>query len=141
MMLDRGEQLDWFGSTEIIAEAAIAALALYLFLVQMFTTWHPFVSPQLFKDRNFVTGLIFIFLIGIILLATLALLTPFVQNLMGYPVVTAGMVMAPRGVGTMLAMLVVGRMVGRIDARLLILIGLGLTAWSLWDMTASSSCR
>ena len=135
MMLDRGEQLDWFGSTEIIIEAAIAVLAFYLFIVQTLTTWHPFVSPQLFKDRNFVTGLIFIFLIGIILLATLALMTPFVQNLMGYPVVTAGVVMAPRGVGTMLAMLVVGRLVGRVDARLLILAGLGLTAWSLWDMT------
>src|SRR6266404_5642590 len=135
MMLDRGEQLDWFGSTEIIVETAIAVLAFYLFLVQMMTSWHPFVSPQLFKDRNFVTGLIFIFLIGIILLATLALLTPFVQNLMGYPVVTAGIVMAPRGVGTMLAMLVVGRLVGRVDSRLLILIGLGLTAWSLSDMT------
>jgi len=136
MMLDRGELLDWFSSTEIIAEAAIAALAFYLFTVQMLTTWHPFVSPQLFKDRNFVTGLVFIFLIGIILLATLALMTPFVQNLMGYPVVTAGIVMAPRGVGTMLAMMVVGRLVGRVDARLLILAGLGLTAWSLWDMTA-----
>lgn len=134
LMLDRGESQGWFGSTEIVAEAAAAGLAFYLFLAHSFTTDHPFVSPRLFADRNFTVGLSFIFVIGIILLATLALLTPFLQNLMGYPVLTTGMVLAPRGVGTMLTMLVVGRLIGRTDPRLLIGTGLLITALSLYEM-------
>src|SRR3954451_3795628 len=86
MMLDRGEQVDWFSSAEIILEAGIAALSLYLFLVHTFTSEQPFINPKMFQDRNFSVGMIFIFLVGIILLATLALLTPYLQNLMGYPV-------------------------------------------------------
>ena len=99
MMLDRGEQLDWFSSTEIWIEAVLAALAFYLFVVHTFTAKQPFIDPAIFSDRNFTTGLCFIFVVGIILLATLALITPYLQNLMGYPVVTAGLVLAPRGVG------------------------------------------
>jgi DHA2 family multidrug resistance protein len=135
MMLDRGEQLDWFGSTEILLEAALAALGLYLFIVHTFTAERPFIDPKLFRDRNFVTGLLFIFVVGVILLATLALLTPFLQNLMGYPVLTAGLVLAPRGVGTMVAMLLVGRLINRVDPRLLVFFGLSLVAISLWEMT------
>ena len=135
LFLDRGEQLDWFGSGEIILEVVVCVSAFYLFLVQMFTAERPFVSPGLFRDRNFATGMFFIFLVGIILLATLALLTPYLQTLMGYPVITAGLVMGPRGLGTMLAMMIVGRMIGKVDTRLLILLGLSLTALALWDMT------
>jgi DHA2 family multidrug resistance protein len=136
MMLDRGEELDWFGSTEIVIEAVVCGAALYLFLVHTFTARRPFVEPRLFRDRNFATGMLFIFLVGIILLATIALLAPYLQNLMGYPVVTAGLVMGPRGIGTMLAMMIVGRLIGRVDTRLLIFFGLVLTAWALWDMAA-----
>jgi len=135
LLLDRGEQLNWFGSTEIIAEAIVSGTAFYLFLVHTFTATHPFVNPRLFTDRNFAAGLVFIFLIGIILLATLALLTPYLQNLMGYPVLTAGMVLAPRGMGTMLMMFLVGRVVGRIDARLIVGAGLLVTAASLYEMS------
>lgn len=95
MMLDRGEQLDWFSSTEIVLEGALAGLAAYLFVVHTFTAERPFIDPRMFKDRNFSVGLVFIFMVGIILLATLALLTPYLQNLMGYPVITAGLVLAP----------------------------------------------
>jgi MFS transporter, DHA2 family, multidrug resistance protein len=135
MMLDRGEHLDWFNSTEIVIEAALAGLALYLFIVHTATAERPFIDPRMFKDRNFSIGLVFIFLVGIILLATLALLTPFLQNLMGYPVLTAGLVLAPRGIGTMIAMIIVGRLINRVDVRLLILLGLSLTALALWEMT------
>ncbi len=96
----------------------------YMFIVHMLTHPHPFITPRLFKDRNLVTGLCFIFLVGIVLLATMALLPPFLQNLKGYPVITVGFVLAPRGIGTMIAMLVVGRMMGKIDTRVLILFGL-----------------
>jgi DHA2 family multidrug resistance protein len=135
MMLDRGEQLDWFSSSEIVLEAGLAGLAFYLFLVQTFTAEHPFIDPRIFRDRNLSIGLLFIFMVGIILLATLALLTPYLQNLMGYPVITAGMVLAPRGVGTMVAMMIVGRLINRVDPRALVLFGLLLTAAVLWEMT------
>ena len=135
MMLDRGEQLDWFSSTEIVIEAVVAALAFYLFLVQTFTAKAPFIDPHIFKDRNFTIGLCFIFVVGIILLASLALITPYLQNLMGYPVLTAGLVLAPRGMGTMVAMMVVGRIINRVDARILLAAGLLLTAEVLWEMT------
>src|SRR6202158_5454038 len=115
VLLDRGEQLDWFGSGEIVIEAIVAASALYLFLVHTFTADEPFVRPALFRDRNFAAGTLFIFIV-----ASLALLTPYLQNLMNYPIVTAGLVMGPRGIGTMGAMLIVGRLVGWVDTRVLL---------------------
>jgi len=102
IMLDRGQLKDWFSSTEIWIEAIVAAVAFYLFVIHMLTTTHQrFVSPALFKDRNFLTGNVFIFIVGAILFATLALLPPLLQDLLNYPVVTAGLVTSPRGVGTL----------------------------------------
>ncbi len=135
LFLDRGEQLDWFGSGEIVVEAIVAAGAAWLFLVHTFTAKAPFVRPALFRDRNFTAGVVFISIVGVTYLASLALLTPYLQNLMNYPIVTAGLVMGPRGIGTMAAMLVVGRLVGKVDTRLLLAVGLGLTAWALYEMT------
>jgi DHA2 family multidrug resistance protein len=133
VLLDRGEQLDWFGSGEIWIEAIVAAAAFYLFLVHIFTADEPFVRPALFRDRNFAAGTLFIFIVGVF--ASLALLTPYLQSLMNYPIVTAGLVMGPRGIGTMGAMLIVGQLVGRVDTRLLLAVGLGLVAWSFYEMT------
>jgi DHA2 family multidrug resistance protein len=135
LFLDRGAQLDWFSSFEILIEATVCVSAFYIFLIHTFTATHSFVNPKLFLDRNFSVGMLFIFIIGITYLASLALLTPYLQTLMGYPVVTAGLVMGPRGLGTMVCMFLVGRLIGRIDTRLLILIGLLLTAWAMYDMT------
>jgi DHA2 family multidrug resistance protein len=135
MMLDRGELKDWFGSTEIIIEGLIALVGFYLFLVHTLTHDKPFISPALFKDRNFATSCIFIFLVGVVLFATLALLPPMLQNQLGYPVITTGLVTAPRGAGTMAAMMLVGRLSGKVDARLIMCVGLSLTTLSLWDMT------
>jgi MFS transporter, DHA2 family, multidrug resistance protein len=135
VLLDRGEQLDWFGSGEIIIEAIIAASAFYLFLAHTFTADKPFVRPALFRDRNFMAGTLFVAIVGLTYYASLALQPPYLQNLMNYPVVTAGLVLGPRGIGTMAAMLVVGRLIGRIDTRLLLGFGLGLTAWAFYAMT------
>jgi DHA2 family multidrug resistance protein len=135
VMLDRGEQLDWFGSGEIIIEAIIGASAFYLFLVHTFTAPAPFVRPSLFRDRNFTAGIIFIAIVGLTYYASLALQPPYLQNLMNYPIVTAGMVLGPRGVGTMGAMLLVGKLIGKVDTRALLGVGLGLTAWSFYAMT------
>jgi DHA2 family multidrug resistance protein len=135
LMLDRGNAADWFSSNEIVIETVIAALAAYLFLVHMFTAEHPFIEPGLFKDRNFAAGVLLIFMVGVMLFSTMALLPPFLQSLLGFPVITTGLLLAPRGIGTMLAMFVVGRLVGKVDTRALVLFGLVLMAWSLWDMT------
>ena len=135
MMLDRGQSLDWFVSREIITEATLAGLFLYLFIAHMFTYERPFIEPGLFSDRNFTVGLLFIFVVGVILLATLALLPPFMQDLLGYPVVDIGYLLAPRGVGTMFAMITVGRLSGKVDMRYVIVLGLLLTSLSLWEMT------
>ncbi|MEY4138724.1 MAG: hypothetical protein RLZZ371_906 [Pseudomonadota bacterium] len=135
MMLDRGESQDWFASREVLLEAMLAAMAFYLFVSHIFTFEHPFLEPGLFKDRNFSVGLVFIFVIGLILLATMALLPPFMQGLMGYPIIDIGFLLAPRGAGTMVAMIVVGKLSGKVDARYQILLGLLLTSFSLWEMT------
>jgi len=134
LMLDRGQTLDWFASDEVVIEAALAALFLYLFIAHMFTHPHPFLEPGLFKDRNFGVGLVLIFMVGVVLLATLALLPPFLHNLMNYPVVDVGFLLAVRGVGTMAAMIVAGRLAAHVQARNTIFAGLALTALSLWDM-------
>ncbi len=135
VFLDRGAQLDWFSSLEIVIEAVVCVSALYVFLVHTFTARNSFVKPALFLDRNFSVGMLFIFIIGITYLASMALMTPYLQTLMGYPVVTAGLVMGPRGLGTMLCMFVVGRLIGKVDNRLLLMTGLLLTAWAMYDMT------
>lgn len=135
MMLDRGGTLDWFASTEIVVEAMLAGLGLYLFVAHIFTHEHPFIEPALFRDRNFSVGLLFIFVVGMILLTTMTLLPPFLQGMLGYPVVDVGLLLAPRGIGTMISMFVVGRLSGRVDARLQLVVGLLLAAFSQWEMT------
>ena len=134
-MLDRGEQLDWFSSGEIQIEALICVCSLYILLVHTFTGDNPFVNPRVFLDRNFAVCTIIIFSVGLSYYAAMALMAPYLQTLMDYPVVTAGIVMGPRGIGTMLFMFIVGRLIGKVDTRIILLIGFGLTAWSLYDMT------
>ncbi|RIY03459.1 DHA2 family efflux MFS transporter permease subunit [Aureimonas flava] len=136
LFLDRGEQLDWFSSVEIQAELALFLLGLYLFVVHTVTARRPtFVDRRLFADRTFVISQLLVFVVGAVLLATLALLSPYLENLLDYPVLTAGLVLAPRGIGTMIAMVVVGRLIGRVDARLLLGFGFGLTAFALHEMS------
>ena len=138
MMLDRGGEVDWFSSTEIWIELFLAISGFWIFCVHVATADDPFIDPAIFRDRNFITGLVFIFVIGIILLASLALLPPMLARIFGYPTITTGLVMAPRGVGTMISMILVGRLVRTVDARLLVLAGLGLAAVSLWMMSGFS---
>jgi DHA2 family multidrug resistance protein len=135
VMLDRGQLKDWFSSTEIWIEAIVSAVAFYWFVVHMLTTTERrFVSPALFKDRNFLTGNVVIFVVGAVLYATLALLPPLLQELLKYPVVTTGLVTAPRGAGTLAAMFIVGRLIGKVDVRLIIASGFAMAAVSSWQM-------
>ncbi len=141
MMLDRGELKDWFTSLEIQIEAALAALGFYTFAVHSATSEHPFLHPAIFRDRNLVSGLVVGFVVGIVLLASAALLPPLLQELMDYPVMTTGIVMAPRGIGTMITMVIAGRLIQRTDARWLIFVGFLITAYSLWDMAQRFSLQ
>jgi DHA2 family multidrug resistance protein len=135
LVLDRGPSNDWFNSQEIWVEAVVAGLAFYMFVVHSATTRTPFIPLAIFTDRNFLTGTVFIFAIGIVIFATLVLLPTLLQSLMHYPIYDAGLLIAPRGLGTFAAMMLAGRLVGRIDSRLLIGIGFAITAVSAWQMT------
>ena len=139
MLLDRGELKDWFGSTEIWVETTICGVALYLFIVHTATAAdRSFLNRDLLKNLNFTVGTILMFLVGLIMNGTLALLPTMLQDLMNYPVLTTGLVTAPRGIGSMIAMFAVARLINRIDNRLIILAGLLVTAVSMWQMTGFS---
>ena len=139
MLLDRGELKDWFGSTEIWIEAAISGVAFYLFIVHTVTTIdRSFLNRDLLKNLNFTVGTVLMFMVGLIMNGTLALLPTMLQDLMYYPVLTTGLVTAPRGIGSMIAMFVVAPLINRVDNRLIILFGLLLTAVSMWQMTGFS---
>lgn len=135
LMLDRGNLQDWFSSSEIIFEALVACFAFYLFITHSLTAKAPFVNMQLFTDRNLVVGVSMMFVVGLVLYATMALMPPYLETLMGYPVTTTGLVLAPRGIGTMMAMMLAGRIINRVDMRHIIAFGLALSSFSLWQMS------
>ncbi|WP_428483689.1 DHA2 family efflux MFS transporter permease subunit [Rhodopila sp.] len=135
MMLDRGQDQDWFGSTEVITEAILGGLGIYLFIVHMITAKKPFIPPLLFKDRNFAAGVVMMFAAGTILVSSSSLMAPWLQNLANYPVEAAGLIMAPRGIGTMFAMMTCGRLATKIDPRKIMACGILSLVWSLWEMT------
>jgi MFS transporter, DHA2 family, multidrug resistance protein len=134
--LDRGEQLGWMESNEIIAEFIISAIGFYYFFAHSLTASKPFIQFALFKDRNFVGGCVFMAVMGLVLFSTMALSSPFLQNVIGYPIITAGLLLASRGCGTFVAMMLVGRLMRYIEARTLIISGLSITCLSLFYMTA-----
>jgi DHA2 family multidrug resistance protein len=135
LMLDRGETVDWFGSREVVVEAVVAGVAAGMFVLHMLSDDHPFLPRDVFKDRNLMLGICFTAVTGLLMIVTATLLPPFLQQLKGYPVFTTGIVMAPRGIGTMISMFFVARIIGRVDARWLIAIGLSLCGIALYDMT------
>jgi DHA2 family multidrug resistance protein len=135
LFLDRGEQRDWFDSWEIIIEASLSVAAFWMFVVHTVTGREPLFERGMFADRNFATSLVFMAVTGVLLLAGLALLPPLLQNLYGYSVLQSGFLTAPRGFGTLISMLLAGRLVGKIDARLLVGLGVVLMGGSLWMMT------
>jgi DHA2 family multidrug resistance protein len=133
--LDRGEQLGWTESNEIIAEFIVSIVGFYYFFAHSLTTAKPFIQFALFRDRNFVSGCVFMAVMGLVLFSTMALSSPYLQNVIGYPIITAGLLLASRGCGTFVAMMLVGRMMRYIEARTLIIGGLSLTCLSLFYMT------
>jgi DHA2 family multidrug resistance protein len=138
LLLDRGEQVGWFDSSEIWIETIVSIVGFYYFFAHSLTTPEPFVRFELFKDRNFVSGVVFMVVIGVVLFGTMALVTPFMQNLLGFPIQTAGFLLGSRGVGTLLTMMVAPRLMRMLETRYLILIGLLLTGGTLYVFTGFS---
>ena len=134
-MLDQGERQDWFSSRQIMILAGVSVAALYAFVVHSVTARNPFINPSIFKSRNFTLGLVLMFLLGVLMLAVLALIPPYLQNLSGYPVLTIGLVLAPRGVGTLVASYIAGRMLKHIEPRPIIALGMALCAYSTWQFS------
>ncbi|HTB90576.1 MAG TPA: MDR family MFS transporter [Steroidobacteraceae bacterium] len=140
LLLDRGQQNDWFSSTEAWIEAIVALVAATYFVAHTVMTpaKESFLDYRLLKNQNYVTGLLFIFIVGLVLYATRALIPTMLENLLGYPVATTGLVTAPSGIGTMLAMLIAGRIIGKVDLRVTLLMGFLISAFALWQMTGYS---
>ncbi|HTW35690.1 MAG TPA: DHA2 family efflux MFS transporter permease subunit [Rhizomicrobium sp.] len=135
LMLDRGTSQDWFGSSEIVIEAVLAGLGIYLFVVHIVLAKSTFIPREIFKDVSFVSSLFLMFQVGLVMLASSALLPPYLQSLGGYSVRETGWLMAPRGVGTMLTMAIVGRLAMRMDPRLIMGAGTCILLWSMWEMS------
>jgi DHA2 family multidrug resistance protein len=140
LLMDRGQQNDWFSSTESWIEAIVVAVAATYFVAHTVMTpaRQSFLDYRLLKNQNYVTGLLFIFIVGLVLYATRALTPTMLENLLGYPVATTGLVTAPTGIGTMLAMLIAGRIIGKVDLRLTLLVGFLITAFALYQMAGYS---
>lgn len=132
LALDRGEQLGWLESNEIVIEAIVALVGFYYFFAHSFTTARPFIQFAIFKDKNFVGGCVFMCVMGLVLYSTMSLSSPFLQNVIGYPILTAGLLMATRGMGTFVAMMLVGRIMKFIEARTLIMSGMVLLSVSMY---------
>ena len=136
LMLDRGQTQDWFSSWEVWTEGMVALGAAWLFFVQLLTAKNPMFDRALFLNRNLLTGIGFMLVIGVLMTATLALLPPMLQSLYGYPVLDAGILLMPRGIGIVASMYVAGQLMKRqVDPRLMVGGGLLIAAWSLYDMT------
>jgi MFS transporter, DHA2 family, multidrug resistance protein len=138
LLLDRGEQVGWFGAQEIWIEMIVSVAGFYYFFAHSLTTPEPFVRFEMFKDRNFVSGCVFMAVIGVVLFGTMALITPFMQILLGYPIQTAGFLLGSRGVGTLLTMMAAPRLMKMVESRYLILAGLLLSGGTLYAMTGFS---
>ncbi|HSR80202.1 MAG TPA: DHA2 family efflux MFS transporter permease subunit [Hyphomicrobiaceae bacterium] len=144
LLLDRGEQLGWFDANEILVMAIVSAAAFYFFIAHSLTTERPFISMEIFRDRNFNVGLMFMFVCGVMLVASMALMAPMLQGMMGYPIIDAGVLLGTRGVGMGVSMLMAGRLMTVVDPRLLLFVGLSCCVASLnasIDFTPDTATR
>jgi DHA2 family multidrug resistance protein len=135
LMLDRGNKLDWFDSTEIIVEACLFIAFLYAFIIHILTARQPFLDARIFLNRNFTIGLLLATMHGVVMVGLIGLLPPFLQFLMGVPVFTIGLIMAPRGIMTAVTATISGRLLAWIDPRPIILFGMALISFSMWLMS------
>ncbi len=130
VVLDKGQQDDWLAAVWIRWFLVISCAAMVGFIVRELVTDEPIVNLHILGDRNFALGTILITAMGVVLYGTTALLPLFLQTLLGYPALEAGLATSPRGFGALLSAIVVGRLVGVLDARILIAAGFGFLAMS-----------
>lgn len=138
LLLDRGQILDWFQSTEIWLEATLAATCLYLFVVHSLTHERPFLRLEIFKDRNFVICSAVGFFLGVLIYSPMALLPQMLEGLMGYPTMEVGLTLAPRGLGVLVAMVVLNRIISKVDFRMMIAFGMLANAFAMYQMSHMS---
>jgi DHA2 family multidrug resistance protein len=135
LVLDRGESRGWFQSSEIQLEGALTIFSLYMFVVHSATTSRPFFDVRLFKDQTYVVSTIIMMLIFIVYYGSMVLTPQMLQQELGYPVLTAGLIMAPRGAGTILAILITSRINKWVGPRQLIGVGLFVSGATLYVMS------
>jgi len=128
IVLDKGQEDDWFASRLMTTLAIVSAFALAAFLAHELRVEHPVVDLRVFRLPTYATGVFLITMVGFVLYGSLVLLPIFLQTLLGYPSLQAGIAMSPRGMGSFIAMPLVGLLLGRVDARRLL--GLGLVGGS-----------
>ncbi|MGE3690822.1 MAG: DHA2 family efflux MFS transporter permease subunit [Novosphingobium sp.] len=138
LMIDRGAQLDWFDSTEVWGEAVVAVVALYVFFVHIATSRDPYIKPALFRNRNFLIGIIVATGLGILVFGALPIFGTMLQTMLGFPVLLAGMMMAPRSIGTAVSMFIAGKLMERFDARFILFGAIALTGWAFYMMSGMS---
>jgi DHA2 family multidrug resistance protein len=132
VILDKGQEADWFAAAWVRWGSAACALALVGFLARELTTAEPIVNLRVLANRNLALGTAIISVLGVILYGTTAMLPLFLQTLLGYPALQSGLAVSPRGLGALTASIVAGRLVGRVDSRLIMLVGLALLGGSGW---------
>jgi DHA2 family multidrug resistance protein len=135
IMLDKGQQDDWLASNLMRSLLVITVLALTAFVVRELTASKPIVDLRVFSNRTYSVGVLLITMVGVVLYGSLVLLPVFLQTLFGYPALQAGIAMAPRGLGSFLAMPIVGLVVARVDPRKLLATGIAGAAWTLYDLS------
>jgi DHA2 family multidrug resistance protein len=138
MLLDRGERVEWFNSAESWVEATLSLLGLYLFFEHVLMAKTHFLDKALFKDRNFVLSTIMFFVFGFVLLPTLALTSPMLDELLGYPADTTGYMTIPRGVALVGTLILMGFVPARIDHRLFAAGGMAIVVYANWLMLGYS---
>jgi DHA2 family multidrug resistance protein len=135
VVLSRGERMDWFSAPEIVAATILAVAAIYLFVVHTMYSSRPFIAPAVFKNRNFAIGLMLMFMLGIHWLAFLALVSPFLQTLAGYPVFIAGLVLVPQAIGNATGSMLAGQLLSRIHPAPIMIVGIFTIAWANWQLS------
>ena len=139
LLLDRGNHIDWFEAKEAWIYAVLAISAAWIAVIHFATAREPLFHRQLFADPNYVFGLIFSLVIGVVMFATMALLPPMLQRLFGYGVIDTGEALMPRGIGTLMTMQFSGYILRKgFDPRILIAAGFSIAAFSLWEMASWS---
>ncbi len=135
VVLDRGQQKDWFGSTQIRVLTFLCVFGLVAMVIRELTAEHPIVDLRVLKDRTYSAGVLIMTMLGFVLYASLMLLPIFLQTLLGYPALQSGLALSPRGIGSLIMMPIVGQLTNRYDPRKLIFVGVVVGGWTMIDLS------